>query len=103
MIKLRNDKPKEKKKIDELNDILISLEQFCHTNRLPMYVSVAVNSIDEDKYVTRSLTPKDLGLNIADDRITPLSLSNNKYLKLVFADKKEEEINVGDIYGDILD
>ncbi len=87
--------------INELDTKLSEFESFCIKNNLPFYISVATEHIAPIKYITKSISPREFGLNLSDDRITTLSLSNNKNLKLVFKDEKKE-IDVGDLYGALM-
>lgn len=91
----------EEKLLNELDDKISEFESFCIKNKLPYFVSVATEHIARIKYITKSISPKELGLKLDDDRITPLSLSNNKNLKLIFENERKE-VDVGDLYDDLM-
>ncbi len=95
----------QEKTLCELDDKINALEQFCLLNKLPVYISVATEPLFGNiKYVTRSITPKDLKISVSEDRITPLSLSNNKHLKLTAIDEEsEEDTSLGDLYADLVE
>lgn len=90
--------------LDELDERMLTFENFCIKNKLPFYISVATEHLNPKiKYISRSVNPKELNVELTDDRITKLAASNNKNLKLIFED--EEGVNkkdVGDLYSEMI-
>lgn len=92
----------EEKIMADLDKKISELESFCLKNKLPFFVSVATEPLlNTNGYVTRAITPTDIKVTLTEDRITKLSLSNNKHLKLVL-ENEQSETDIGDLYGDLL-
>lgn len=84
----------------ELNMHIHEIEKICIANKIPILITYA-NPVTEE-YANKVITPKFLGIEMEDDKISKLNVALNRNFSIKVKNNSPEAFT-GDIVGSIID